>query len=190
MTKQMKHTIDDDKAWEKEVLLAAMVYGVDFKVEHGITAFYTHSYYILSDLVKDGYWPKSVTSVKDWSDTLPEKLVDYLAKNHPDYDYEDLIRRVSDAVGAYHTDEGAPEMRVFDGYREVSSEQSVDILYNHKYGGDYSTMTTISQSDLTRELLLVKMTILNGEDTLREVMTEHAWHIYEQILIVLSWCRG
>lgn len=187
MTKQNEHIIDDEKAWEKEALLAAMVYGVDFKAKHGMTAYYSHSYYILSDLVKDGYWAKSVTSVKDWSDTLPEKLVDYLAKNHPDYDYEDLIRRVCEAVGAYHTDEGAPEMRVFDGYREVTNEQAIDILYNHKYGGDYSTMTTISQSDLARELLLVKMAILNGADTLSEVMTKTARDIQAQVEDVIAW---
>lgn len=187
MTKQIEHTIDDEKAWEKEVLLAAMVYGVDFKVEHGMSACYTHSYYVLSDFVKDSYWSKSVTSVKDWPTHLPEKLADYLAKNHPDYDYDDLMRRVAEAVDAYHTVEGAPEMRVFDGYREVTSEQATDILYNHKYGGDYSTMTTISQSELARELLLVKMAILNGADTLSEVVTRSARVIQAQVEDVIAW---
>ena len=124
-------------------------------------------------------------TMKDWS-TLPEKLVDYLATNHPDYDYDDLVRRVADAVDAYHTVEDAPELRVFDGYREVTNEQAVDILHNHKYGGSYSTMTTISQSKLARELLLVKMAILNGADTLSDVMTEHALTIQAQVEDVIA----
>lgn len=92
-----EHNIEVDQAEEQNtnILLLAMVYNVDFPVSYTMTAPYTHEYCV------QGHQSPYIESAfcepvrdRDWFNQLPKKLYSYLLRKHPDYDYEDLLRRI------------------------------------------------------------------------------------------------
>lgn len=161
--------LEVDKGYDAKILIliAAMVYGVDFKARYGMTAPYTHSYYVQSPLVKNGYTYAVVSSApfvtKDGEYGLPNQLYKYLAKNHPDYDYGDLVKRIHEAISELGF--GDKEMKqndsyqpykVSNGYEEGLSEEAVLDVIRGRCSGTYSTGTPVRQNDLSEQLFRLR----------------------------------
>ena len=87
--------VDENEDFNIGILKLAMVYNVDFPVVYTMTAPYTHEYCIPShkcDYIERAFCER-VTS-KDWYNELPISLYKYMLKNHPDFDYEQLLNKI------------------------------------------------------------------------------------------------
>ena len=88
-------TLDENEDFNTDVLKLAMIYNVDFPVVYTMTAPYTHEYCIPA--YKCSYIHKAycepVTS-NDWYYKLPSVLYEYMLKNHPDFNYEQLLEKI------------------------------------------------------------------------------------------------
>lgn len=76
-----------------------MIYNVDFPVVYTITAPYTHEYCISAykcQYIRKAYC-ESVTA-NDWYNELPTVLYKYMLKNHPDFDYKELLEKIKLAI--------------------------------------------------------------------------------------------
>lgn len=88
-------TLDENEDFNTEVLKLAMIYNVDFPVVYTMTAPYTHEYCIPSrkcDYIHKGYC-EPVTS-DEWYYELPTVLYEYMLRNHPDFDYNQLLEKI------------------------------------------------------------------------------------------------
>ena len=88
-------TIDEKEDFNTDILKLAMIYNVDFPVVYTMTAPYTHEYCIPShecDYIYREYCEHVTTD--DWYGKLPTVLYKYMLKNHPDFDYEQLLKRI------------------------------------------------------------------------------------------------
>lgn len=96
-----EHNMEIDQAEERNtnILLLAMVYNVDFPVSYTMTAPYTHEYCVQahqSPYIESAYC-EPVTA-RNWFNQLPTELYSYLLRKHPDFNYEDLLRRIKDVA--------------------------------------------------------------------------------------------
>lgn len=88
-------TIDENEDFNTDILKLAMIYNVDFPVIYTMTAPYTHEYCVHSrkcDYIEQAYCQK-VTS-NDWYYKLPTVLYKYMLKNHPNFDYNNLLEKI------------------------------------------------------------------------------------------------
>lgn len=88
-------TLDENEDFNTDILKLAMIYNVDFPVVYTMTAPYTHEYCIPSrkcDYIHNGYC-EPVRS-NDWYYKLPTVLYRYMLKNHPDFDYNQLLEKI------------------------------------------------------------------------------------------------
>ena len=88
-------TLDENEDFNTDVLKLAMIYNVDFPVVYTITAPYTHEYCIpsrKSDYIHKEYC-EPITS-NEWYYKLPTVLYEYMLKNHPDFDYNQLLEKI------------------------------------------------------------------------------------------------
>lgn len=88
-------TIDENEEFNTNILKLAMIYNVEFPVVYTMTAPYTHEYCIPSyrcDYIEKTYC-ESVTA-KDWYNELPTVLYKYMLKNHPNFDYKELLEEI------------------------------------------------------------------------------------------------
>lgn len=88
-------TVDENEDFNTDILKLAMIYNVDFPVVYTMTAPYTHEYCIPSHkcvYIEKAYC-ESVTA-KDWYNELPTKLYKYMLKNHPDFNYKELQKKI------------------------------------------------------------------------------------------------
>ena len=88
-------TIDENEEFNTDILKLAMIYNVDFPVIYTMTAPYTHEYCVHSrkcEYIEKSYCQK-VTS-NDWYYKLPTVLYKYMLKNHPDFDYKQLLKKI------------------------------------------------------------------------------------------------
>lgn len=72
-----------------------MIYNVDFPVVYTMTAQYTHEYCIPSrncDYIYREYCER--VTADDWFYELPTVLYKYMLKNHPDFDYRQLLENI------------------------------------------------------------------------------------------------
>lgn len=142
----------------QKALLIAMVAGHKFKVRHGMTAPYAHGYYVQSDEIKD-YYCQPVTCTENWHENLPIRLEKYLIeKGWTDKDFDKLTQ---DANKVYQNqlnltpDMYEPIRRVATGYEITDSKTYAKILKG-EYDGTYNTMTTVSQNDLSAQLIFLR----------------------------------
>lgn len=88
-------TLDENEDFNTDVLKLAMIYNVDFPVVYTMTAPYTHEYCIPShkcDYINKEYC-EPVTS-NDWYYKLPSVLYGYMLKNHPNFNYNQLLEKI------------------------------------------------------------------------------------------------
>lgn len=88
-------TLDENEDFNTDVLKLAMIYNVDFPVVYTMTAPYTHEYCIPSrkcDYIHKGYC--ELVRSNDWYYKLPTVLYGYMLKNHPDFDYNQLLEKI------------------------------------------------------------------------------------------------
>lgn len=88
-------TIDENENFNTDVLKLAMIYNVDFPVVYTMTAPYTHEYCIPShkcDYIEHEYCER--VTADDWYSELPIVLYKYMLKNHPDFDYKQLLEKI------------------------------------------------------------------------------------------------
>lgn len=88
-------TLDENEDFNTDVLRLAMIYNVDFPVGYTMTAPYVHEYCIPA--YKCTYIHKAycepVTS-NEWYHKLPSVLYGYMLKNHPDFNYNQLLEKI------------------------------------------------------------------------------------------------
>ena len=87
--------LDENEDFNTDVLKLAMIYNVDFPVVYTMTAPYTHEYCIpshKSDYIHKGYC-EPITS-NEWYYKLPTVLYEYMLRNHPDFDYNQLLEKI------------------------------------------------------------------------------------------------
>ena len=92
-------TIDENEDFNTDILKLAMIYNIAFPVVYTMTAPYTHEYCISSyecHYIRKAYC-EPVTA-KDWYNELPTKLYKYMLKNHPDFDYKELLEEIKLAI--------------------------------------------------------------------------------------------
>lgn len=88
-------TLDENEDFNTDVLRLAMIYNVDFPVVYTMTAPYTHEYCIPAhkcSYINKAYC-ESVTS-NEWYNKLPSVLYAYMLKNHPDFNYNQLLEKI------------------------------------------------------------------------------------------------
>jgi len=174
----------------KEILLDALIIGAGgFKVRHGMTAPYSHGYYAQHEMMKEFCKPVTCDSV--WTSNIPELLYKYLeGKGWTDADYEELKVK-SDSLWSQMPDKYdatlyEPSKTYLHG-NHVASGYEVDGFYNivkGRCGGTYSSMTTTTQNDLSRELIILKgycaeeflskrLRVTSTEDVLKAVYQRH-----------------
>ena len=88
-------TLDENEDFNTDILKLAMIYNVDFPVVYTMTAPYTHEYCIpshKSDYIHKGYC-EPITS-NEWYYKLPTVLYEYMLKNYPDFDYNQLLEKI------------------------------------------------------------------------------------------------
>ena len=88
-------TLDKNEDFNTDILKLAMIYNVDFPVVYTMTAPYTHEYCISShksDYIHEEYC-EPITS-DEWYYELPTLLYEYMLKNHPDFDYNQLLEKI------------------------------------------------------------------------------------------------
>lgn len=87
--------VDENEDLHIDILKLAMIHNVDFPVVYTMTAPYTHEYCISShqcNYIEQAFCQR-VTS-KDWYNELPIFLYRYMLRNHPDFDYEQLLNKI------------------------------------------------------------------------------------------------
>lgn len=92
-------TVDENEEFNTDILRLAMIYNVDFPVVYTMTAPYTHEYCISS--YKCHYIRKAYcepVTAKDWYNELPTVLYKYMLKNHPNFDYKELLEEIKLAI--------------------------------------------------------------------------------------------
>lgn len=92
-------TVDENEKFNTDILRLAMIYNVDFPVVYTMTAPYTHEYCISSykcHYIRKAYC-ESVTA-NDWYNELPTVLYKYMLKNHPNFDYKELLEEIKLAI--------------------------------------------------------------------------------------------
>ena len=88
-------TVDKNEEFNTDILKLAMIYNVEFPVVYTMTAPYTHKYCVSAyncHYIRKGYC-ESVTA-NDWYNELPTVLYKYMLKNHPDFDYKELLEEI------------------------------------------------------------------------------------------------
>ena len=88
-------TLDENEDFNTDVLKLAMIYNVDFPVVYTMTAPYTHEYCIpsrKSDYIHKEYCEPIRSN--EWYYKLPTVLYEYMLKNHPDFDYNQLLEKI------------------------------------------------------------------------------------------------
>ena len=88
-------TVDENEDFNTDVLRLAMIYNIDFPVVYTMTAPYTHKYCIPShkcDYIEHEYCER--VTADDWYNKLPTVLYKYMLKNHPDFDYKQLLDKI------------------------------------------------------------------------------------------------
>ena len=88
-------TLDENEDFNTDILKLAMIYNVDFPVVYTMTAPYTHEYCIPAhkcNYIHQAYC-EPVTS-NEWYHKLPSALYGYMLKNHPDFDYNQLLEKI------------------------------------------------------------------------------------------------
>lgn len=88
-------SLDENEDFNTDILKLAMIYNVDFPVVYTMTAPYTHEYCIpshKSDYIHQGYC-EPITS-NEWYYKLPTVLYEYMLKNYPDFDYNQLLEKI------------------------------------------------------------------------------------------------
>ena len=92
-------TLDENEDFNTDILKLAMIYNVDFPVVYTMTAPYTHEYCIpshKSDYIHKGYC-EPITS-NEWYYKLPTVLYEYMLRNHPDFDYNQLLEKIKQTI--------------------------------------------------------------------------------------------
>ena len=92
-------TIDENEEFNTNILKLAMIYNVEFPVVYTMTAPYTHEYCVSaynSHYIRKAYC-ESVTA-NDWYNELPTVLYKYMLKNHPDFNYKELLEKIKLAI--------------------------------------------------------------------------------------------
>ena len=92
-------TVDKNEEFNTDILKLAMIYNVEFPVVYTMTAPYTHEYCVSAyncHYIKKAYC-ESVTA-NDWYNELPTVLYKYMLKNHPDFDYKELLEEIKLAI--------------------------------------------------------------------------------------------
>lgn len=92
-------TVDENEKFNTDILRLAMIYNVDFPVIYTMTAPYTHEYCISS--YKCHYIRKAYcepVTAKNWYNELPTVLYKYMLKNHPNFDYKELLEEIKLAI--------------------------------------------------------------------------------------------
>lgn len=157
---EMKNSLMKERC---ELLLDAMIVGAGtFKVRHGMSAPYTHSYYVRSPLCKGFCQP--VTSRDEWYKKLPEKLYNYLI-TQCDWDDSEFKLLESEVKAAWdNLPKGYNDViyKRVDGDKyshHIANGYESDGFYHIMMGechGTYSSMTTCTQNELSRELIVLK----------------------------------
>ena len=92
-------TVDENEDFNTDILRLAMIYNVDFPVVYTMTAPYTHEYCIPShkcDYIEHEYCER--VTADDWYNELPSVLYKYMLKNHPDFDYRQLLENIKRTI--------------------------------------------------------------------------------------------
>lgn len=92
-------TVDKNEEFNTDILKLAMIYNVEFPVVYTMTAPYTHKYCVSAyncHYIRKAYC-ESVTA-NDWYNELPTVLYKYMLKNHPDFDYKELLEEIKLAI--------------------------------------------------------------------------------------------
>ena len=92
-------TVDENEEFNTDILKLAMIYNVEFPVVYTMTAPYTHKYCVSAyncHYIRKAYC-ESVTA-NDWYNELPTVLYKYMLKNHPDFDYKELLEEIKLAI--------------------------------------------------------------------------------------------
>ena len=92
-------TVDENEDFNTDILKLSMIYNVDFPVVYTMTAPYTHEYCISSHKCEYIYreYCERVTA-DDWYNELPSVLYKYMLKNHPDFDYRQLLENIKRTI--------------------------------------------------------------------------------------------
>ena len=147
----------------RDLLLDAMIIGAKFTVRHGMIAPYSHGYYVTSEYVKEGFC-RTISCGNPWYEYLPKMTYDYLIKNGwGDKEFKQLQKDVDEAWAAFPTDYNAteytPDRQKYLHGNHVANGYETDGFANiieGRCGGTYSSCTTSTQNDLSRELIILK----------------------------------
>ena len=92
-------TVDENEEFNTDILKLAMIYNVEFPVVYTMTAPYTHKYCISSykcHYIRKAYCEQ--VTANDWYNELPTILYKYMLKNHPNFDYKELLEEIKLAI--------------------------------------------------------------------------------------------
>lgn len=165
----------------RDLLLDAMIIGAKFKVSHGMIAPYSYGYYVTSECVNEGFC-RTIDGVtvtgshksvvvdvafsygSPWYEHLPQMTYNYLINNGwGDKEFNQLQKDVDTAWAAfptdYHSGEYKPDKQKYLHGNHIANGYETDGFSNiiaGRCGGTYSSCTTCSQNDLSRELIILK----------------------------------
>ncbi len=138
------------------ICLDAIIVGCDgLKAGHGMTAPYTHEFYVNDrNSIVDHEYCRAVTS--STFEGLPEKLYDYLC-NKKGWSYEDFLSLKEREDEKWdELPKGYDPAKNFDHVANGYETDGFDAVVKGKNHGTYSTYTTCSQNDLSEELIALK----------------------------------
>lgn len=158
--------IDKINVAKEQVLLNAMIHGADFRVRHGMTAPYTHEYYVTylpNRKFLCDFCEKITTTNFDWWNYLPAKLRKFLDENDwTEEKYNELQKKTETIVKnlpkKYNPNEYAPADKYLHG-NHIANGYEVDGFSNivrGRCGGTYSSYTTSLQNELSKQLIVLR----------------------------------
>ncbi len=151
--------------YKEDILLNAMIHGADFKVRHGMTGPYEYGYYatyIPNRSYLQNYSEQIKTSSGEWWKILPEKLREYLDnKKHWTLEQYQYIKAKTEIIISKLPKSYNPETyKQTDPYNHhVANGYETDGFSNilsGKCSGTYSSCTTTSQNELSRQLIVLR----------------------------------
>lgn len=158
--------IDKVNVAKEQVLLNAMIHGADFQVRHGMTAPYTHRYYVTylpNRKFLCDFCEKITTNYDNWWNHLPAKLRKFLDENGwTEEKYNELQKKteiiVKNLPKKYNPNEYAPSDKYLHG-NHIANGYEVDGFSNivrGRCGGTYASWTTGTQNELSKQLIVLR----------------------------------
>lgn len=152
---------------KEKILLNAIVHGADFSIRHGMSAPYTHSYYItyLPDRKYLSDYCENVTgNASDWWNEMPKKLREELdnKKGWTIDRYKEVEEKTKAIVKKLPKKYNPKEYEPSDTYlhgRHIANGYETDGFSNIVRGkcfGTYASYTTGTQCELARELIIMR----------------------------------